>query len=68
MIPAQIELDSIIQYVSVELKLHSKKEAHIGDSHNHRNHDCPENQSHREIQEEPVQVRKMGEEYQGVRL
>ena len=39
MIPARMSLDSIIQYVSVKLKLNSKNEAHIEDRHNHGNHD-----------------------------
>ena len=46
MIPAQMSLDSIIQYVSVELKLNSKNEAHIKDRHNHGNHDRREDQHH----------------------
>ena len=39
MIPAQMSLDLIIQYVSVELKLNSKNKAHIKDRHNHGSHD-----------------------------
>ena len=39
MIPARMSLDSIIQYVSVQLKLNSKNEAHIDDHHDHGNHD-----------------------------
>ena len=39
MIPAQMSLDSIIQYVRVELKLNFKNKARIKDRHNHGNHD-----------------------------
>ena len=37
MIPARMSLDSIIQYVSVKLKINSKNEAHVKDRHNHGN-------------------------------
>ena len=52
MIPAQMSLNSIIQYVSVELKLHSKKEAHIKDGHDPWNHDRHEDRHHREVQDD----------------
>ena len=52
MIPAGMSLGSIIQYVSVELKLNSKNEAHIKDSHNHGNHDRREDRHHREVQDD----------------
>ena len=52
MIPARMSLDSIIQYVSVELKLNSKNEAHIKDRHNHGNHDRREDRHHREVQDD----------------
>ena len=48
MIPAQMSLDSIIQYVSLELKLNSKNAAHIEDHHNHGNHDR-EDRRHGEV-------------------
>ena len=41
MIPARMSLDSIVQYVSVELKLDSKNEAHIKDRHGHGNCEAP---------------------------
>ena len=46
MIPARMSLDSIIQYVSVELKLSCKNKPHIKDRHNHGNHDRREDRSH----------------------
>ena len=52
MIPARMSLDSIIQYVSVELKRNSKNEAHIKDRHNHGNHDRCEDRHHREVQDD----------------
>ena len=51
MIPARMSLDSIIQYVSVELELNSKNKAHIKDRHNHGNHDLRQDRTHQEIQE-----------------
>ena len=39
MIPARMSLESIVQHVSVELKLNSKTKAHIKDRHGHGNHD-----------------------------
>ena len=53
MIAACMSLDSIVQYVSTELKLKSKSKAHIKDRHSHGNHDSREDSSHREIQEVP---------------
>ena len=47
-----MSLDSVIQYVSVELKLTSKKEAYIKDRHNHGNHDHREDRHHREVQDD----------------
>ena len=52
MIRARMSLDSIIQYVSVELKLKSRNEARIRDLHNHGNHDCCEDRYHREVQDD----------------
>ena len=46
MIPARMSLDSIIQYVSVELKLSSKNKPNIKDRRNHGNHDRREDRSH----------------------
>ena len=52
MIPARMSLDSIIQYLSVELKLNSKNKAHIKDSHSDGNHDRREDRHHREVQDD----------------
>ena len=52
MIPARMSLDSIIQYVSVELKLNSENEVHIQDRHNHGNHDRREDRHHPEVQDD----------------
>ena len=47
-----MSLDSIIPYVSVELKLNSKSEAHIKDRHHHGNHDRCEDRHHRDVQDD----------------
>ena len=52
MIPARMSLDSITQYVSVELKLNSPNEAHIKDRHIHGNHYRREYRHHREVQDD----------------
>ena len=52
MIPPRMSLDSIIQYMSVELKLNSKNKAHINDRHNHGNHDRRQDGPHREVQDD----------------
>ena len=54
LIPAGMSLDSIVQYVSVELKLNSKNKAHIKDHHGHGNHNRREDRAYREIQEAPT--------------
>ena len=54
MIPARMSLDSIVQYVSVELKLSSKYEAHIKDRHGNGNRERRDDQNHRAIQEDPT--------------
>ena len=51
MIPARMSLVSIVQYMSVDVKLNSKIKAHITDRHRHGNHDRREDKNHREIQE-----------------
>ena len=51
MLPARMGLDSIVQYVNVELKLNSKNEGHIKDRHGHGSHNRREDRSYREIQE-----------------
>ena len=54
MILARMSLDSKVQYVSVELKLHSKTEGHIKDRHSHGNRDCREDRNYREVLDEPT--------------
>ena len=51
MIPARMSLDGIVQYVSLELKLFSEKEAHIRDCHGHENRVRWDDRNYRKIQE-----------------
>ena len=52
MLPARMSLDSIVQYVSVELKLNFKNEAHIEDRHGHGNGERRDDRNYRTIQED----------------
>ena len=52
MIPARMSLDSIVQYVSVELKLTSNKEDHMKDRHIHENRERRDDQNHGKIQQD----------------
>ena len=61
MIPARMSLDSIIQYVSVELKPNSKNEAHLKDRHNHGNDDRRKDRHHREVQDDCGESSENGE-------
>ena len=54
MIPARMSLDSIVQYVSAELKLNSKTEAHIKDRHGNGNLKRRDDENYRAIQEDPT--------------
>ena len=54
MIPARMSMDSIVQYLSVELKLNSKNEAHIKDRHGNGNCKRRDNRNYRAIQEDPT--------------
>ena len=54
MIPAGISLDSIVQYVSVQLKLNSKNKAHIKDRHGNGNRERRDDRNYRAIQEDPT--------------
>ena len=56
MIPARMSLDSIVQYVSVELKLNLKNEARIRDRHGHGNRKRRHDRHYRQIQEDPTVV------------
>ena len=52
MFRARMSLDSIVQYVSVGLKLDSKNKAQIKDRHGHGNRGCQEDQNYAEIPDE----------------
>ena len=54
MIPAGMSLDSIVQHISVELKLNTKNEAHIKDRHGHGNRERRDDRNYRAIQEDPT--------------
>ena len=51
---ARMSLDEIVKYVTVELKLNDKNEAHVQDrqGHGHRGH--REDRQHREVKEDTV--------------
>ena len=51
MMPSRMSLDSKAQYVSMEYKFNSKREAHIKDSQGHGNHVRWQDRNHGEIQE-----------------
>ena len=54
MIPARMSLDSIVQYMSVELKRNSKNDAHIKDRHGNGNRERREDRKYRAFQENPT--------------
>ena len=54
MIPARMSLDSIVQYVSAELMLNSKNEAHIKDRHGNGNRERRKDRKYGAIQEDPT--------------
>ena len=54
MIPARMSLNSIVQYVSVELKLNSKNKAHIKDLHGNGTPEGRNDRNDRAIQEDPT--------------
>ena len=54
MIPARMRLNSIVQYVTVELKLKSKNEAHIKERHGNGNRERRDDRNYRAIQEDPT--------------
>ena len=53
-IPAPMSLDSIVQFLSVELKLNSKIKAHIMDCRGHGNQERRDDRNYRAIQEDPT--------------
>ena len=51
---ARMSLDEIVKYITVELKLNAKNEAHVRDRHGHGQRGHREHRHHREIQEDTV--------------
>ena len=49
---ARMSLDEIVKYITVELKLNAKNEAHVQDRHGHGQQSHREDRHHREIQED----------------
>ena len=49
---ARMSLDDIVKYITVELKLNAKNEAHVQDQHGHGQRGHREHRHHREIQED----------------
>ena len=49
---ARMSLDEIVKYITVELKLNAKNEAHVQDRHSHGQRGHREDRHHREIQED----------------
>ena len=49
---ARMSLDEIVKYITVELKLSAKNEAHVQDRHGHGQRGHREDRHHREIQED----------------
>ena len=51
---ARMSLDEIVKYITVELKLNAKNEAHVQDRHGHGQRGHREDRHHRDIQEDTV--------------
>ena len=51
---ARMSLDEIVKYITVELKLNAKNEAHVQDRHGHGQRGHREDRHHREVQEDPA--------------
>ena len=49
---ARMSLDEIVKYITVDLKLNAKNEAHVQDRQGHGQRGHPEDRHHREIQED----------------
>ena len=49
---ARMSLDEIVKYITLELKLNAKNEAHVQDQHGHGQRGHREDRHHREIQED----------------
>ena len=59
-IGARMSLDEIVKYITVELKLNAKNEAHVQDRHGHGQRGHREDRHHREIQEDTANSAKDG--------
>ena len=57
---ARMSLDEIVKYITVELKLNAKNEAHVQDRHGHGQRDHREDRHHREIQEDTANSAENG--------
>ena len=59
---ARMSLDEIVKYITVELKLNAKNEAHVQDGHGHGQRGHQEDRHHREIQEDTTDSAEDGSE------
>ena len=57
---ARMSLDEIVKYITVELKLNAKNEAHVQDRHGHGQRGHREDRHHREIQEDTANSAENG--------
>ena len=57
---ARMSLDEIVKYITVELKLNAKNEAHVQDPHGHGQRGHREDRHHREIQEDTANSAENG--------
>ena len=57
---ARMSLDEIVKYITVELKLNTKNEAHVQDRQGHRHRCHREDRQHREVQGDTVSTAEEG--------
>ena len=57
---ARMSLDEIVKYITVELKLNAKNEAHVQDRHGHGQRGHREDRHHREMQEDKANYAEDG--------
>ena len=57
---ARMSLDEIVKYITVELKLNAKNQAHLQDRHGHGQRGHREDRHHREIQEDTANFAEDG--------
>ena len=57
---ARMSLDEIVKYITVQLKLNAKNEAHVQDRHGHEQRGHREDRHHREIQEDTADSAENG--------